>query len=143
MTTVNIILLIVAAFSQVVVITLYLNSHFKGPLLDPLDYYLLRRKLPKLFSYGVTVTYVKHETRKEADQIVFQGSFERPATIFEKSDFLKSHLSLKLRSKRFRSKLSAAIDDYAEKLALDEEYSDGQFRLSSPISKTTTSPTCN
>ena len=123
MTTTNIILLIVAAFSQVVVIALYTNSHFKGPLLDPLDYWLLRRKLPRLFSYGVT--YVQHETRKEADQIVFQGSFERPATIFEKADFLKAHLSLKLRSKRFRSKLSAAIDNHAEKLALDEEYTDG------------------
>ena len=115
MTTTNIILLIVVAFSQVVAIAIYINSHFKGPLLDPLDYYLLRRKLPRLFSYGVT--YVQ----QEADGKTFQ----RPATIFEKADFLKAHLSLKLRSKRFRSKLSAAIDNHAEKLALDEEYTDG------------------
>lgn len=115
MTTVNTILLIVAAFSQAVVIALYINAHFKGPLLDPLDYYLLRRKLPKLFSYGVT--YVQ----QEADGKMF----ERPATIFEKAEFLKAHLSLKLRSKRFKQKLSKAIDDYAEKLTLDEEYSDG------------------
>ena len=122
MTTINIILLIVAAFSQVVVIALYINSHFKGPLLDPLDYYLLHRKLPRLFRMEMETIQTEPS---EFPNPLFVRAYKRPATIFEKADFLKAHLSLKLRSKYFRSRLAEAIDNYAEKLALDEEYSDG------------------
>ena len=122
MTTVNIILLIVAAFSQVVVIALYTNAHFKGPLLDPLDYYLLRRKLPKLFRMEMETIQTEPS---EVPNPMFVRAYKRPATIFEKADFLKAHLSLKLRSKYFRGRLAKAIDDYAEKLALDEKYTDG------------------
>lgn len=122
MTTTNIVLLIVAVASQVVATSLYLNAHFKGPLLDPLDYYLLRRKLPKLFRLEMETIQTEPS---EVPNPIFVKAFKRPATIFEKADFLKTHLSLKLRSKRFKRKLFEAIDDYAEKLTLDEEYSDG------------------
>lgn len=122
MTTVNIALLIVAIASQILVTSLYLNAHFKGPLLDPLDYYLLRRKLPRLFRMEMETIQTEPS---EIPNPMFVRAFKRPATIFEKAEFLKAHLSLKPRSRYFRRKLSEAIDDYAEKLSLDEEYSDG------------------
>ena len=121
MTTVNITLLIVAVASQILVTSLYINARFKGPLLDPLDYYLLCRKLPKLFRIEMETI----QTEPSEVPTAFVKAFKRPATIFEKAEFLKAHLSLKLRSKYFKRKLSEAIDDYAEKLCLDEEYSDG------------------